>query len=270
VNCTLTLLSNKTRVKSSIVDAYAERMDEADDRFVTSFAALQSIATSHAQNDSGLFELNFRDERYLPFEGAGVVSRWRIDLPRDCNAFDFDTISDVVMRLQYTARDGGEALRTAARQAVIVPPQINRLRLFSARNEFPAGWHDFLLPANAGATATLELDLAPERFPFRFRARTIAIDQIEAFMVLREGVARRRGELLTLSLTPPQGAAVEGTLQSADSFMNGTPHTVIEVSGGVGTWLLSADRQALENLISGLNQTDPIKDIVVLCRYTAL
>jgi hypothetical protein len=30
----------------------------------------QSIATSNAQNDDGMFELNFRDERYLPFEGA--------------------------------------------------------------------------------------------------------------------------------------------------------------------------------------------------------
>jgi hypothetical protein len=36
---------------------------------------MQSIATSHAQNDSGMFELNFRDERYLPFEGAGAISR---------------------------------------------------------------------------------------------------------------------------------------------------------------------------------------------------
>lgn len=25
-----------------------------------------------SQNDSGMFELNFKDERYLPFEGAGV------------------------------------------------------------------------------------------------------------------------------------------------------------------------------------------------------
>lgn len=39
------------------------------------------IATSNAQNDSGTFELNFRDERYLPFEGAGAISKWRLDLP---------------------------------------------------------------------------------------------------------------------------------------------------------------------------------------------
>ena len=35
---------------------------------------LQQIAISKGVDDSGLFELNFRDERYLPFEGTGAVS----------------------------------------------------------------------------------------------------------------------------------------------------------------------------------------------------
>jgi Tc toxin complex TcA C-terminal TcB-binding domain len=35
---------------------------------------LQSIVTSSAQNDSGMFETNLRDERFLPFENSGVVS----------------------------------------------------------------------------------------------------------------------------------------------------------------------------------------------------
>src|SRR4029453_273383 len=98
INSTLTLLSNKIRIDGNGKVDYAEPVDQDDLRFVTNFAALQSIATSHAQNDNGMFELNFRDERYLPFEGAGVISRWRLDLPKESNAFDFDTISDVVLR----------------------------------------------------------------------------------------------------------------------------------------------------------------------------
>ena len=88
-------------------------------RFIYNFSATQSIATSHAQNDSGLFEVNFRDERYLPFEYAGAVSRWMITMPPACNAFDFDTITDVILKLSYTARDGGDLLRTEALQAAI-------------------------------------------------------------------------------------------------------------------------------------------------------
>ena len=73
---------------------------------------LQAVATSNAQNDSGLFELNFRDERYLPFEGAGVMSRWRIELPAEFRQFDYDTISDAVLHIKYTAREGGVTLRS--------------------------------------------------------------------------------------------------------------------------------------------------------------
>jgi hypothetical protein len=56
---------------------YGRDVEQDDSRFVDNFSAVESIATSHAQNDSGMFELNFRDDRFLPFEGAGVISRWR-------------------------------------------------------------------------------------------------------------------------------------------------------------------------------------------------
>jgi hypothetical protein len=52
-------------------------------RFVDYTGSVQSIVTSGASNDSGLFETNLRDERFLPFEGAGAVSTWQLDLPKD-------------------------------------------------------------------------------------------------------------------------------------------------------------------------------------------
>src|SRR5207253_6762318 len=108
-----TLLSSKVRIDSNAQVDYSEQNN--DPRFVYNFGAIESIATSTAQNDSGLFELNFRDERYLPFEGSGVISKWRIDMPKDCNAFDFETITDVILRISYTAREGGKSLQTKAR-----------------------------------------------------------------------------------------------------------------------------------------------------------
>src|SRR5262249_3060576 len=137
INCTLTLLSNKTRIKSAPTNPYFESQDREDDRFVTNFAAMQSIATSHGQNDSGMVEMSLRDERYLPFEGAGVISTWRIEMPKDCNAFDFETISDVILNLNYTAREGGKPLRVAARKALEAPAaQEDLVRMFSLKHEF--------------------------------------------------------------------------------------------------------------------------------------
>jgi hypothetical protein len=195
VNCKLTLVSNKIRV-----DAVANGPDDytQDSHFMTNLAATQSIVTSSGQNDSGLFELNFHDERYLPFEGAGVISNWLIELPPDCNTFDFETISDVVINLKYTARDGGDALRAAAKQAatlpgpadqasvgangVSFPSQNNLIRFFSLRHEFPTEWYKFLNPLAADTTQTMLLRLSMERFPFRYRGKKIVVSEVDLLL----------------------------------------------------------------------------------------
>ena len=84
------------------------REDAEDDRFSDHFGSLQSIVTSTAQNDSGLFETNLRDERFLPFEGSGAISEWQLELPADevDRQFDYDTIADVILHIRYTAREG--------------------------------------------------------------------------------------------------------------------------------------------------------------------
>jgi hypothetical protein len=85
-----------------------------DPRFRYNVGAIQSIVLSNGQNDAGLFNLNFDDERYLPFEGSGVIGTYLLELPSTLRPFDYGTISDVVLHFRYTARDGGGALRALA------------------------------------------------------------------------------------------------------------------------------------------------------------
>ena len=115
ITCTLTLLSSKVRISEGSAPHYREQ--PPDPRFRYDSGAIESVATSTGQSDAGVFELNFGSERYLPFEGAGAVSLWRIDLPSDTNTFELGTISDIVLKIGYTAREGGELLRKAARTA---------------------------------------------------------------------------------------------------------------------------------------------------------
>ena len=298
INCTLTLLSNKTRVKSTPADPYLEKDGEEDDRFVANFAAMQSIATSHAQNDSGMFELNFRDERYLPFEGAGAISRWRIDLPKDCNAFDFNTLSDVILHLKYTAKEGGEVLRGAARKAAraVIEDADNAplTRLFSISHEFHGEWHRFLHP-NGDDEHKLELNLTQERFPFLFRGRQIKITKVELFLVFKDiydfeidngkkGTpleAYQSSSPLKLHLTLPGDPPVSGStdLQSAPSFMDGLPHGIIDLiePQGLGNWLLEVKDADIDNISGSLwklssnhnrLKADVIEDIYIVCHYT--
>ena len=199
INCTLTLLKNKTRINTLISDQYSENIEEGDDRFNTNFTTIQSIAISHGQDDRGMFELNFHYERYLPFEYAGAISRWRIDMPIDCNAFDFNTISDVIIKLNYTAREGGDILREKARLAVIVPPQENLTRFFSLRHEFPNEWFRFMQPTDqTAASQILQFDLKQERFPFQLRGKKITIDDAIFFLKLKDGFSYDDSKPLTL------------------------------------------------------------------------
>ncbi|MDQ3776933.1 MAG: hypothetical protein M3461_22585 [Pseudomonadota bacterium] len=144
VNCTLTQLNSSIRHANTLSGGQYSRRDD-DTRFSDSFGTIQSIVTSSGQNDSGLFEANMRDERYLPFEGQGAISTWRIQLPDKFKSFDYDTISDVVLHVRYTARDAGGLLKqhatagleTAVNEFVQREGQQGLARMFSLRHEFP-------------------------------------------------------------------------------------------------------------------------------------
>lgn len=172
ISCTLRLLKNSIRINTAIRDnRYPHDTDDqglpADDgRFIENNIPVKAIAVSNAQNDSGVFELSFRDERYLPFEGAGAVSEWSLELFTDLPSnnpnpgtpdfgkplrqFDYGTITDAVVHIKYMAREDAGPFKNAAvkhlreyfEQDGAVPS------LFNLRQEFPTQWHRFLNPTN--------------------------------------------------------------------------------------------------------------------------
>lgn len=187
VHCRLTLLSSITRVDPRLPDmphsccangtpnnGYEALPD--DPRIVAQYAAVEAIATSSGQNDAGMFEINFRDERYLPFEFAGAVSRWRIELPKENNYFDFDTLSDIVIHLNYTAREGGELLRDVANRLAQQNLPGAGWRFFDAKHEFPDSWR--LLSAREYASRPFRLLLGRNMFPFLPGSRDILITRL--------------------------------------------------------------------------------------------
>jgi hypothetical protein len=279
VNCTLTLVNSKVRTdnKANSSTDYA-----SDAHFLTNYAATQSIATSTAQNDSGLFEVNFQDPRYLPFEGAGAISTWQIELPPDCNAFDFETISDVVLNIKYTARDGGDNLRAFARQAAALPippmqganatnlpafpPQTDLRRLFSLKHEFSSEWYKFLNPADTAPNQSMQIALTIERFPYQYRGKKITISSVDLFLKFKDLHDPKTfahdgtplgdyagGTALALSLQPATGSPANGKLTSAGTFLNGLPFATIPLTQTppVG-WALIAQSTDIQNIATSL------------------
>ncbi|WP_154178105.1 insecticidal toxin protein [Larkinella terrae] len=198
VNCTLTLLKSSIRRSALLRDGNYARENAEDERFSDYFGSMQSIVTSTAQNDSGLFETNLRDERYLPFENAGAVSEWQLALPADPSRndpaqFDYDTISDVILHLKYTAREAGDQLRNKAlanlKSRIDDSTAAGTVRLFSVRHEFPTEWAKARGTLNSGATvAELKLTFQPQHYPFWSQAHLQSVKRIDAYAKVGSGV----------------------------------------------------------------------------------
>ena len=176
VNCCLTQLKSTIRKTPVLRDGVYAREDAEDDRFDDYFGSMQSVVTSSAQSDSGLFDPNLRDERYLPFENTGVISEWLLELPGnpskgDPTQFDYETISDVILHVRYTAREGGSLLRQAAIQnmktLIDEAKAVGSVRLFSVRNDFPVEWAKFQSQKPvADQRHSLKIELRAEHYPF--------------------------------------------------------------------------------------------------------
>ncbi len=213
VNCTLSLQKSWTRITAAEVAENGEdypRKPDDDLRFVGSLGLVESIVVSSAQNDSGLFETNFRDERYLPFENAGVDSTWKLRLPadprKDLPQFDYDTISDVVLHVRYTARDGGDVLRKAAlgaiQQEVKEANSFEGLtRLLSVRHEFPTAWAKFQNQVTEDSHFDLAINLRREHYPL-WAQKLNSVARLTIFVKGNKDL--QLGSSIDLEITPPK------------------------------------------------------------------
>lgn len=189
VSSKLSLLKSRYRKKADFQPPYPEKLgNNDDDRFVYNLGSLQSIATSHGQNDSGVFELNFRDERYLPFEYAGAISTWRLELPTEVKQFDYNTISDVVIHVKYTAREGGSSLKDVANKAIKIQLEAIKQGLkqngmhiaLNMKHGLPNEWHLFK------KTGKVEVLIDKSRFPYMIQPFKAKIKNVMFFAKTNE------------------------------------------------------------------------------------
>jgi hypothetical protein len=187
VHCTLSLLRSSLRRSPALTDGEYARQGDDDSRFADYYGTVESVVTSGGSNDSGLFETDLRDERFLPFEGAGAVGTWRLELPGEFRTFDYDTITDVVLHLRYTARGGGARLRDAAvanvGALVGTAGGSGLTRLFSLRHDFPDAWYGF-----ATGTEDFQARVRKEFFPYFAQGMTVSVDAVELYGVAGDAV----------------------------------------------------------------------------------
>jgi hypothetical protein len=218
---TLTLTAGKTRLSPTAA-------------LLPTYATIQSICTSTAREDGGKFELQFREERLLPFEGvgahvaAGDSDPWEFKLSGG-NELDYDTISDLVLHLRYTARQG--------RADTYVAGAENRKRLFRLKHDFADAWQTYQETAQP---ATFSAVLTTQHF---IKSRAEQLGNVVSVHVYTRGISS--GETVTLGKTgvgswsaPSPGTAwpAAGMLVKWSPSVTATPVD--------GTWTLSVSGTA--------------------------
>ncbi|WP_223480248.1 MULTISPECIES: neuraminidase-like domain-containing protein [unclassified Pseudomonas] len=120
VRATLTQISSATVLKANI-DSLGYFYEPEENQMLPLDILLnprshQQIGINHGVDDPGMHQLTFGDERYLPFEGTGCVSLWRLAFPRPKSVDQAKLISsltDIIVHVRYLAKAGGTAYTEA-------------------------------------------------------------------------------------------------------------------------------------------------------------
>lgn len=256
LNCTLRLLEHKYRMNAIAKDKndYLEKTDTTDERFSTVNVPITSIAASNSQNDSGLFEVNFQGERYLPFEGAGAISKWRLQLPEKFRQFDYDTITDVVLQLRYTALDGGDKLKKPASDSVMeyiksVEDLSKDEGLFTAidlKHDFASEWYKAMQPLSDATERVIMLNNLNERLPIFAKGRApenILANDVFLFtssdLSAADVVLTQNSNELTFSDGPPVGTLKSFVVKEISTPITNWQIKITDISSEIDMmWLL--------------------------------
>jgi hypothetical protein len=138
------------------------------------------VALTSPVNSTGMFELEPQQtDMLLPFEGNGVDSAWEFRMPKAANQFDYRTLADVLITIEYTALNSFDY-----RQQVIqtLKPNLSADRSFSFRNLFADQWYDLNNPDQTKTPMKVRFQTIREDFPPN--VETLKIQQVLLYFVL--------------------------------------------------------------------------------------
>ncbi len=146
------------------------------------------VALTSPANSTGMFELeSLQPDMLFPFEGNGVDSIWEFQMPRAANQFDYRTIANVLITIEYTALNSFDY-----RQQVIqtLNPNLSAEQPFRFRNQFADQWYDLNNPDQTKTPMKVKFQTFREDFPPN--VETLKIQQVSLYFV---GASQKTFEL---------------------------------------------------------------------------
>ncbi len=229
----------------------------------------EMIAFTSPSNATGLFELEPQGELLLPFEGMGVATAWELQLPKAANPFDYLTLADVLITIEYTALHN-----EVYRQQVI--QQLDRTtsgdRPFSFRNQFADAWFDLNNPDQTEKPMVVSFQTRREDFPPN--VEDLSIEHVVLYIV-RTDEADFEVPVTHLHFTEKGSEEPIGggstTIDGVISTRRGNGSSWLDILGKspVGQWELSlkSEEPAIDKKIRGWFEAEQIEDILLVITY---
>ena len=238
----------------------------------------ETIALSAPIGSSGVFEMDSQSEMYLPFEGHGVEGRWELRLPKASNRFDFRTLSDVLITLDYFALNSFDYAHQVIQR---LKPSVQLDRAFSFRNDFPDAWYDLHNPQVLAEPLRMIVQVRITRDDFPANLDDIRMRQIALYFSRADG-ATLEITVERLKHIDPLGNEIVGaaarTIDGTVSTRRGNGSPWLPLVGAApgagapfGNWELSlrnanaVDATQLQDAF----EKDLIEDILLVITYEA-
>ena len=223
----------------------------------------ESIALTSPVNATGLFELEPDTGLLLPFEGSGVDMVWHLEMPKATNPFDYRTIADVLLTLEYTALDSREYRQQVVRT---LNQRFSGDRGFSVQEDFPDVWYALNNPdavEDPAQRMRAVLPLTAADFPPNVDGLSVA--QLTLFAVRADGFTV---ELNVTALRHTVGGQTSeaGPVSTVDGIVGtrrsgGTPWIALTGANPAGQWELQfEDTPAVRSWFTG----GQIRDLVLV------
>jgi hypothetical protein len=197
--------------------------------------APESVALSSGFEATGTIDLEpEKGELLLPFEGIGVDTRWELRMPKPANPFNYDTITDVLFTVDYTALDSSDYRHQVIRSL----PRQSWDRAFSLRGM--DCWYDLHNPDQVPPEDRMVARFRTQRGSFRPNLDELNIDHVVLYVVRAPGLTKEV-PVKSIRLTSADGQTTVGgaatTLDGVISTRRGTWPELAHVSP-VGEWEL--------------------------------
>jgi Tc toxin complex TcA C-terminal TcB-binding domain len=268
----LSLFALVRDVRATLSASGLSRVIVAGDEFssVTLSRSPEAIAFTSPLNATGLFEMEPENGLLLPFEGMGVDTVWQLELPKPANPFDYRTIADVLLTIEYTALNSYEYRQEVLRGQ---DRSFSGDRAFSVRDQFPDAWYELNNPESvADEVSRMRVILPIRRDDFPPHLEELAVQELTLFCLRKDGFTQELS-INSLRYTPPGGEAITAAgVRTTGGIIgtrrpNGAAWIVMVGHDPVGEWSIQ-----LENTdpVRGWFKDGSIQDLVLVVTVTGV